>query len=212
MTPPPAASPETAAETRRRIVAAARDLFIASGFATATMDDVARELGMSKKTLYEHFEGKSDLLREAARLNCDESRCELDAIAAEEKEFLPRARRTFAHVARMYARLSPAYLHDLKRHAPEIWKEIQEFRRARVRRYILDLLEQGVAQGTVRDDLDREALAGMYLTMTTALLSPEASGLASGAEIASAFELFARVFLEGLLTDAGRRLSARRPK
>ncbi len=202
---PPAPTAETAAETRRRIVAAARDLFLASGFSTATMDDISHELGMSKKTLYEHFPGKSELLREAARLNCAESRAEFDLIAREEPEFFARARRTFAHVARSYSRLSPAYLNDLKRHAPEIWSEIQEFRRTRVRRYILDLLDQGVAQGVLRGDLDREALAGMYLTMTSALLTPELSGLASGPEIGAAFEVFARVFRDGLVTEAGRR-------
>jgi AcrR family transcriptional regulator len=207
---PPVQTTENSAETRRRIVAAARDLFIASGFSTATMDDIAHELGMSKKTLYEHFPGKSELLREAARLNCSECRVELDAIAAAEKDFFPRARRTFDYIAQMYSRLSPAYLTDLKRNAPEVWREVQEFRRERVRRYILDLLDHGVAQGILRKDLDREALAGLYLTMTSALLTPDLSGLASGAEIASAFETFVRVYFEGLITDAGRRkLSAR---
>jgi len=208
---PPAQTAENAAEIRRRIVSAARDLFIASGFSTATMDDIARELGMSKKTLYEHFPGKAELLRAAARLNCDECSRELDAIAAAEKDFFPRARRTFDFVSHMYARLSHAYLTDLKRNAPEVWREIMEFRRLRVRRYILALLDHGVEQGVLRRDLDREALAGLYLTMTSALLNPDVSGLRGGLEISAAFETFVKVYFEGLITDAGRkRLAARR--
>ncbi|MBI3564598.1 MAG: TetR/AcrR family transcriptional regulator, partial [Elusimicrobia bacterium] len=195
MTPPPAV--ESAAETRRRIASAARDLFLASGFSTATMDDIARELGMSKKTLYEHFPGKAGLLREAARLNCAENQAELDAIEKAEKDFFPRARRTFDAIAKMYSRVSPAYLTDLKRNAPEVWNEIQEFRRTRVRARILALLETGARQGVLRDDLDPEALAAMYLTMTSALLTPETSGLRSGAELAAAFEAFAKVFRDG---------------
>lgn len=207
MTPSPSA--ETAVDVRRRIVAAARDLFIASGFSSATMDDIAGELGMSKKTLYEHFPAKAELLRSAARLNCDECHAELESIASAEKDFFPRARRTFAFVSQMYARLSHAYLTDLKRNAPEVWREIQEFRRTRVRRHILALLDHGVAQGVLRRDLDREALAGMYLTMTSALLNPDVSGLRGGAEISAAYEAFVRVYFEGLITEAGRRRIAK---
>ena len=202
---PPATTNESSAETRRRIVTAALGRFMASGFSTATMDDIARELGMSKKTLYEFFPGKKELLRAATRCNSDACERELSAIAAEKLDFFARARKTFDYIARMYSRLTPAYMNDLRRSAPEVWAEIQEFRRVRVRRHMLELLDHGVAQGVLRKDLDRETLVRLYLTMTSALLNPEISGWEPGEQIAPIFEVFVRVYFEGLITDAGRR-------
>jgi len=196
------------AETRRRVVAVAQDRFLASGFSAVTMDDLAHELGMSKKTLYELFPSKTELVREASRFKCDNWQAEMQAIARETSDFFERARRTFRFIAQMYARLSHAYLTDLRRSAPEVWRDMQEFRRRRVRGNILDLLKQGVREGVLRDDLELEALAQMYLTMTSALLNPEVSGLSSGAEISAAFEIFVRVYFEGLITPAGRRCAS----
>lgn len=202
---PAAPSHASNAETRRRIVGVAQERFLASGVGAVTMDDLAHELGMSKKTLYELFPSKTGLLREATRLNCDNCQRELAAIAREAPDFFERARRTFRFVAQMYARLSNAYLTDLRRCVPEVWEDMQEFRRRRVRGHILDLLRQGVREGVVRDDLDLDAVTGLYLTTTSALLNPEVSGLTNGAEISAAFELFVRVYLEGLMTPVGRR-------
>jgi len=207
---PPAITNESSSETRRRIVATAHDQFLASGFSAVTMDDLARELGMSKKTLYEFFPGKLDLLRATTRLRNDSCVREMGAIASEKLDFFARARKTFGYISRVYSQLTPAYLNDLRRSAPEVWTEIQEFRRTHVRRNMLDLLDQGVAQGILRKDLDRETLVRLYLTMTSALLNPEISGWAPGEQISTTFEVFVRVYFEGLITDAGRkRLSAK---
>src|SRR5262245_50783563 len=57
------AVPESAGPSRERIVLEARRHFLSHGFRGVTMDDLAAELGMSKKTLYAHFPGKSALLQ-----------------------------------------------------------------------------------------------------------------------------------------------------
>ena len=202
---PPSPTTESPAETRRRIVTTALDFFMVSGFSAVTMDDIARELGMSKKTLYEFFPGKKDLLRATMLMKNAACEREFRAIAVEEDDFFSRARRTFSYIAQLYSRLTPAYLTDLRRNAPEIWAETQEFKRVRVRRQMLELLDHGIAQGVVRKDLDRETLVRLYLTMTSALLSPELSGWVPGEPIAPVFETFVRVYFEGLITDAGRR-------
>jgi AcrR family transcriptional regulator len=202
---PPSTASESSAETRRRIVLAASDRFLGSGFSSVTMDDIAHELGMSKKTLYEFFPGKLDLLRATMRLKNDACDRTFEAYAAENLDFFAHARKIFGYIAQMYSRITPAYMTDIRRNAPSVWSEIQEFKRTRVRRYMLDLLEQGVKQGVLRKDLDRETLVRLYLTMTSALVYPEISGWESGEPIAPVFETFIRVYFEGLITPAGRR-------
>ncbi len=205
---PPAAVQENAAETRLRIVLAAKDRFVAAGFSVVTMDEIARDLGMSKKTLYQFFPGKLDLLLATTRQNAQACESELDAIAAEKLDFFERARKTFAHISRIYSRLSPAYMTDIRRNAPQVWAEIQTFRRERVGRQMHALLEQGIKQGVLRKDLDRDTLVRLYLTMTSALLNPEISGWAQGETITPVFETFVHVYFEGLITESGRRAAA----
>jgi len=211
MTPPPATT-ESSSETRRRIVETALRHFLATGFSTVTMDDLARELGMSKKTLYEFFPAKMDLLRATTRLRNEACERELTAIAGEKLDFFARARKTFGYIAQMYSTLTPGYLTDLRRNAPEVWEEVQAFRRDRVRRHMVELLDHGVAQGVLRKDLDRDVLVRLYLTMTSALLHPEISGWMPGEQISPVFETFVRVYFEGLITDAGRKsLGGKKP-
>jgi AcrR family transcriptional regulator len=209
--PPIAPSTEQKEETRRRIVAVAADRFSASTFSAVTMDEVARELGMSKKTLYECFPTKLELLRATVLARNEACERELTAIKDERLEFFARARKTFGHVSTIISRLSPAYLTDLRRNAPEVWAEIQAFRRERVRRHMHDLLEQGVAQGVLRRDLDLGALTRLYLTMISALLDPELSGWTAAEPISPLFDVFVRVYFEGLVTEAGRKGAGRKP-
>ncbi len=212
MTTPAPPTPETTAESRRRVVSVALERFLAAGFSSVTMDDLARELGMSKKTLYEMFPSKLELLREASEFKSERWREEMAAIARDSRDFFERAGRTFQFVAELYSRLSHAYLTDLRRSAPSVWADMQEFRRKCVRRNILDLLEQGVRERVVRSDIDPDRLAEMYLTMTSGLLNPEVSGLTTGAQIGASYEAFVRVYRDGLLTIEGRRAAARRER
>jgi AcrR family transcriptional regulator len=71
-------------EVRQRILRAAETLFLTHGFSRITMDELAGELGMSKKTLYAHFAGKEDLFRAVADRFVGELRADLTAIVADE--------------------------------------------------------------------------------------------------------------------------------
>jgi AcrR family transcriptional regulator len=202
---PAAVTNEPAAETRRRIVEAAHERFRVAGYSLVTMDDIARDLGMSKKTLYEFFPAKLELLRATRRMRNAACQRELEAIASEKLDFFARARKTFGYISQIYSSLSPAYMTDIRRSAPEVWNEIQEFRRTTFRRNMLELIGQGVEQGILRDDLDPDILVRLYLTMTNALLNPELSGWTPGEQIATTFDVFVRVYFEGLITDSGRK-------
>jgi AcrR family transcriptional regulator len=208
----PVATTETSAETRLRIVDAALARFRSAGYSTVTMDDIARDLGMSKKTLYEFFPAKVELLRATTRRRNAACQTEMAAIAAEKLDFFARARKTFGYISHLYSQLTPAYMTDIRRSAPEVWNEIQEFRRTVVRRNMLELIDQGIAQGFLRKDLDRETLVRLYLTMTSALLNPDLSGWESGEQIATTFDVFVKVYFEGLITDAGRRHKGKEAK
>src|SRR5262245_39265398 len=114
----------------RRIVAAARRHFLAHGFRRVTMDDLAEELGMSKKTLYAHFPSKAALL-EAVLL--DKSRAieaEVARITSEcSSDFLAGLHQLLACLQRHAEEIRPPFLRDLQREAPELFKVVEGRRR-----------------------------------------------------------------------------------
>ena len=92
------------------------------------MDDLARELGMSKKTVYSHFASKEDLLRSVLAHRVSEVDEGLAAIVRERESFPAK----LGHVARFLqgriGEVSPVFLEDIRRYAPECFRVVEEFR------------------------------------------------------------------------------------
>src|SRR3954464_5186732 len=94
---------------RARIVAAARQHFFAHGFRGVTMDDLAAELGMSKKTLYAHFPGKTALLQAVLEDKLQSADADFGAITSQASaDFLGALQQLLACVRRHSEELQPA--------------------------------------------------------------------------------------------------------
>src|SRR5262249_17023621 len=126
---------------RPRIIAAARAHFLAHGFSPVTMDDLAQELGMSKKTIYAHFPTKSALL-EAVLL--DKFRCveqDLKPVTSEcAADFAAGLHRLLACLQGHTDEIRPPFVRDMQREAPDLFKLVQARRREVIQRYFGKLL------------------------------------------------------------------------
>jgi AcrR family transcriptional regulator len=111
---------------RQRILAAAREQFLAHGFHGVTMDDLAEGLGMSKKTIYAQFASKATLL-EAMLL--DKFRCveeDLQAITSEcSADFATGLHRLLACLQRHTEEIRPPFVRDIQREAPDLFQVVQ---------------------------------------------------------------------------------------
>jgi AcrR family transcriptional regulator len=190
---------------RQRIIAAAREQFLAHGFRSVTMDDLAEGLGMSKKTVYAHFPSKSALL-EAMLL--DKFRCaeeELEAITSEfAADFPSGLHRLLACVQRHTEEVRPPFLRDIQREAPDLFKVVQARRREVIQRYFSKLLGEGRREGLIRKDTPVHLLIEILLGAVEAIINP--ARLAElGLSPKSGFTVIISVILEGALTPEGRR-------
>ncbi len=131
-------------------MATAERIFFAAGFSRVLMDDLARELGMSKKTLYSHFASKEDLLRAVLARRTREVEQGLEAIVSAKETFPLK----LGHLARFLqsklADVSPVFLGDIRRYAPECFQVVEEFRARAIPRYFGRLFEEGIRTGHVR--------------------------------------------------------------
>src|SRR5262245_65471661 len=111
---------------RQRIVAGARRHFLAHGFRGVTMDELADELGMSKKTLYAHFPSKAALLEAALLDKFRELEADLQqATSACAADFSGALHELLAHMLRHLEEIQPPFVRDMRREAPELFKRIE---------------------------------------------------------------------------------------
>src|SRR5690554_6946521 len=118
-----------ATEPRERIVAAARRRFLRYGFARCTMAELAAELGMSKKTLYQHFRSKEELVDELVTRKSHEMLAGFEAaLTAPNLSFPERSARFFHHALTQFAEIDVAFVRDVRRFTPRIHLRIEEIR------------------------------------------------------------------------------------
>ena len=117
-------------DVRVRIVAGARRHFLAHGFRATTMDDVAHELGMSKKTLYAHFPNKVALVHATLLAKLGELGGELEQITAAHLPFLPALERMLAVLQWHAEEIRPPFVRDMRRAAPDLFQQVETRRSA----------------------------------------------------------------------------------
>ena len=193
---------------RDRIVATAERVFLRSGFSRVLMDDLARELGMSKKTLYSHFESKEELLRAVLVRRTGEVDRGLEAIVSAKESFPAKLGHLAGFLQSKVAEVSPVFLEDIRRYAPECFRVVEEFRGRAIPRYFGRLFEEGIRTGHVRKRVNRELLIRMLVLSIQGIIRPEAVEELR-LRPREALDHILAILFDGILTPTGRR--ARRP-
>jgi AcrR family transcriptional regulator len=200
-----AAAREPSAETAaaQRIVSAARRHFFAHGFRSVTMDDLAEELGMSKKTLYASFAGKTELLRAVLFDKFLSIETDLERIASAASDELDSLHQLLACVQRHADEIQPPFVRDIRREAPEMFQLVQSRRRDLIQRYFGKIFDQGRKAGIFRKDISPRLMIEILLGVTEAIMNPPKMA-ELGLTPKTGFLTIITVVLEGVLTGKGR--------
>ena len=150
-------------DQRKHIIKTAGEMFFRLGIRSVSVDDICRELGMSKKTFYVYFESKDALIEQMLQAN-------LDYIAAKMEELV--ALKDFRQLVKVFikrqeaekndVRRVPQLVYDLKKYYPRQFADFQIKCFETQKNYIMQYLEQGVAQGLVRANLNIELTAVLF--------------------------------------------------
>jgi AcrR family transcriptional regulator len=191
-------------ESAARIVAAARRHFFAHGFRHVTMDDLATELGASKKTLYASFPSKEALIEAVLKDKFRSVEGDLERLAEDAGgDALENLKRLLACLQRHTAEIQPSFVRDIRRAAPEMFGMIERRRRALIRRYFGKFFADGRRRGIVRADIRIDVIIEILLGATEAVANPQKL-----AELRlspnEAYMDVINVVLKGIVTDAGR--------
>lgn len=191
-------------DPRARILTAARSFLFAQGIAATTMDALASELGMSKKTLYLYFPGKDAIITAIIDGMAALMEERIHAMLSNSSLSCPeRLCFMIETVGTAMGRISPTMMRDLQQRAPEAYLRIDEIRRRNIPRFFGRIIRDGIADGTIRGDIDPMFATEFWLQSMRGMLSPETmerTQLSPHQTLKQAVELFFR----GLLTPAGR--------
>lgn len=197
--------PAAAGRPEGRILQAAHEFLFRYGYQALTMDELAHELGISKKTLYVHFDGKDAIIEEIIDTIGRTLRTRMEAALADpDLTFVQRTRRVVEVAGATLARASPTMLRDLQRFAPPIYQKIEDLRQQNIPLVFGRLIRAGIAEGKVRPDLDPEFATEFWLQAIRGLVQPavlDRTHLTPRQTLEKALNLF----FAGLLTPAGRK-------
>lgn len=155
------------------IIIKAGELFVKYGIKSMTMDDIAREMGVSKKTLYQFVENKKDLVKKVMSLhihNQQDCICEMHSAKG---NAIDKLMEIGAFVNQHMRSLHPSVIFDLKKYHPEAWGYLNKHKEEFIYTTIKSNLEEGMSEGLYREDLKPDLVARLYMGMTNALIDPE---------------------------------------
>lgn len=187
-----------------RILRAARDHLFRFGYGSFTMDDLARELGMSKKTLYVHFPSKETIADRIVEHIGRHIAGKLDAITSDtSKTFVQKLCAMVDVIGGVMGKVSPHLLRDLQRFAPATYARMEQLRQKNIPLYFGRLIRAGLEEGRVRPGVDPDFASQFWLHAIRGLMQPEAlarTQLTPRQTLEKAVDLF----FSGLLSPAGR--------
>jgi AcrR family transcriptional regulator len=145
------------------IIVKVSDLYLKYGIKSVTMDDVARELGISKKTLYLHFKDKDELVKKVVDYHMDVSLAEMRNLASKKINAIEELLMLSQYLSQFLKQINPSVTYDLQKYYPEIWKNIATGRRDHIYKQIKENMKRGIKEGFYRSDQNIDIIAYFYL-------------------------------------------------
>jgi TetR/AcrR family transcriptional regulator, cholesterol catabolism regulator len=150
-------------EKRTAILDQAHKLFMRFGVKSMTMDDVATHLRMSKKTLYEHFTDKNDLVEQVVAGVCEHHRAHIDAICQRGLNAIDENHEITTFIVGQIGGVHPSVQFDLQKYHPKAWGILEHSEQTDIHRCVTGNLLKGIKEGLYRDGLDVEVITRLYI-------------------------------------------------
>jgi AcrR family transcriptional regulator len=156
-----------------QILKGAEDLFFHYGVKNITMDDIAKHLSISKRTIYENFPTKDDIVATLLNAHLEMSKEQCNMRCKQSKNAIEEIVLMMMHLREMFSRMSPRILFDLKKFHPKAWKQFQEFKQEFLMETISHNIKRGIKEGFYRKNLNVAVLARMRIEQVEIAWNPE---------------------------------------
>lgn len=189
-------------QTAIEIVKGASELFMRYGLKSVTMDDIARHLSISKKTIYQHFSDKDELVNTFTTVVLEKQEKEMLSIESGCQNVMEGLHLTSEFLKNNVCNMNPSLLFDLKKYFPKAWKIFADFKRNYLKENLKRFLQKGIDEGYFRKDINLEILCRMRLEQVELSFNPDVFPLAEFAIAEVHLQLFYH-FVFGICTLKG---------
>ncbi len=186
-----------------RILEQAQELFFRYGAKSVTMDDIARQLGMSKKTIYQYFSNKADIIYE---VTCNFLRCEqmdTEKVLEASQNAIHELMLVMQASGQTFRMVSPNLLYEIEKYYPKAWEVFEAHKRTFIIEKIKENLLRGIEEGLYRPDLEVEIVARMRMMQIETSLRGNLFPRHQFDPLQVQLQMF-QVYLYGIATAKGR--------
>ncbi len=188
-----------------KILYAAQELFFRYGIKRITMDDIARHLSVSKKTIYQYFEDKNKIVDSLCAVSLTENEEKFRQIAESRKDPIHEMLETAKFMTETFSKINPVFFYDLQKLYPSAWKRFNDFKNSKIMTMLKDNLEVGIQKGFYRKNINIELMAQYRIIQVDLTFSPDVFSN-SAYSIAEINEAMLDNFMHGITTLKGHRL------
>jgi AcrR family transcriptional regulator len=161
-------------KTQREILDGARDLFYKNGFRKVSMDELAGYLNMSKKTIYNYYSSKEQLIEtifEEYRMNIT---LKMESVISDPSlPYSEKLQGMMAGVAYALSGMSSYFLRDIEDRMPALWKKVNHYKNEAAYLRFNRLMEEGIRNGHIRQEVNKSVVVALYASAIHNLLDPK---------------------------------------
>jgi len=187
-----------------KIIEQIEDKLFSEGFYKTTMDDVASELGMSKKTIYKFFPSKEDLVMAIAKHFMNRMKSKILPSLNSDKNAIEKLGELIKILAGASEKISKKRMEEMKRHFPAIWNEIDSFRTKMMFENITKIINQGKEEGLFID-YPTSIIMNMLVASVRSVVNPDFI-LNNNFSIIEAARYAFKIIIGGIVTDKGKKI------
>ena len=180
----------------------AKKLFMKFGIKSVTMDDISKEAGISKKTIYSMVSNKAQLIDFVVERYMLSERKEILEILENSENALEEMVKITEHVIFFLRNIKPSLTYDLKKYYKASWEKVENIHFTFIRETINKNIKRGKAEKIYREVVKEEIIAQMYLQLSNSLVNDDLFPIKSFTKV-ELFENFIDYHMHGILTENG---------
>lgn len=138
-------------------------LFLQNGIRSMTMDDIARNLGVSKKTLYKYVSDKNDLVLKVTEAGIKQEKQFIQEITGSGMNAIDESFEVIRFVKSQLNNVHPSIFYDLQKYYPKAWEKLEEHKNDCVAQWVEENMKRGMEQGLFREDLLTDIMRDLFM-------------------------------------------------
>ncbi len=192
-------------DIKARILIQASELFMKYGIRNVTMDGIARKLGISKKTIYQYFNNKANIVFEVSKAHFQEEEVKQEEIMRKAKNAVEELALFIPYVIQSFEEIPPNMIYEIQKYYPEAWKLFDRHKAGFILEKVRDNLRRGVAEGLYRPSINVELIARVRIAQIDASFSQDLFPSHQFDSIEVQLQMFS-LYMYGIVSDKGRDL------